>query len=258
MSWLGVHPCAWIAGLWIGIFTAAWGDVPQSSDRPEAGEVEIIGAVAHPGRVKLSAAYLPIHEVLESVGGLKRDAYMFGAVLLRRPRDVSVPAFRIEPAICLPLPERQALVMLDSAAWFGAGRELSVKVRNRVLHRVPLKLAPLPGALRGGLAEPNLIDGDVLIVPPRPTHVYVWGKGSERRVLPYRPGWLAEDYFSEAGVDRRLLGDSERLVLPDGRILALGVNFWNYRATAVPPGALLISDTDDQSGCASLAAGNEP
>ncbi|MEW6166194.1 MAG: SLBB domain-containing protein [Pseudomonadota bacterium] len=207
------------------------------------GYIEVYGAVGKPGRILLQNPYLALGDVLTLAGGYTADAYLFGAVLLRAARH-GIQTGRD----CLPAAERQALEVLRAATADARSEEIATAILGHELYRVPLRLSP--AELAGDAAgQVTLLDGDILIVPPRPAHVYTAGAVGRAGPILYEPGRLAEDYLDAAGGRDRWLSGSDWMVLPNGELRPLGLRFWNYRATAVPPGALLIFDADDSGIC---------
>jgi polysaccharide biosynthesis/export protein len=210
---------------------------------PTKGYIEVYGAVGKPGRILLQSPYLALGDVLTLAGGYTADAYLFGAALLRAARD----GIQISRG-CLPAAERQAMEALRAATTDARGEEIAADIWARGLYRVPVQLSPAELAGDAG-GQVTLLDGDILIVPPRPGHVYAAGAVGRAGPILYEPGRLAEDYLEAAGGRDGWLSGSDWMVLPNGELRPLGLRFWNYRATAVPPGSLLIFDADDSGIC---------
>lgn len=230
----------------------AWaGDVLIEPRALGHGFVEISGAVRKPGLILLKRSHLPVSDAVALAGGYAPEAYLFGAVLLRKSLERNTTAGRASP--CLPDSERQALATIESALPFDRARELIESVLSRRLSRSPVRLEPL-GPRGGVVSELALTDGDVLVIPPRPAHVHVAGAVKRQGSITYQPGWLAEDYRKVAQDSGRSLFGRDVIVLPGGESRTLDLGFWNYRPTAVPPGSLLIFDADERGACLATTA----
>jgi hypothetical protein len=215
------------------------------SDLPSQGFVQVLGAVERPGALLLRQAAVPVADALREAGGPNSDAYLLGAMLLRR----AAPATRTAaPQSCVGLPELQALQTMRTAVPAFVARELAAAVYVRSLVRLPIRLdaAELGG---GRTAEISLIDGDVLIIPPRPAYVQLNDVSGREDAVLYQPGMLAEEYFESAGYRRRGMFGKDWAVLPNGEVRELRLRFWNYRPTAIPPGATLVSGISGPQAC---------
>jgi protein involved in polysaccharide export with SLBB domain len=214
--------------------------VPQP---PSQGVVEIHGAVMTPGTVLLRAADLSVPDALRQAGGLGPDAYLLGAVLLRKARNAigfSGPQNRF----CLAGPEQQGLQVMRTAVSSVKSGELSEAIYKRELVRVPIRLSA-SDLQSGGRDILKLVDGDILIIPPRPAYVYVGGRVDREGPVLYEPGMLAEDYYEAADGQGRGWFNEDVVVLPNGDVRVLKLRFWNYQATAIPPGSLVLFDVAD-------------
>lgn len=225
--------------------TVAAANVLVPAQPPSYGFVQIVGAVQTPGSILLKQAGLPLADALRQVGGSDPDAYLLGAVLLRKARSgnrIASGQYCVEPA------ELQALHTMRTAVPSEQRRELAAAIYSRDLVRAPIRLDA--SELRTGRTPSvTLMDGDVLIIPPRPAYVQVsLLSGREESVL-YQPGMLAEEYFESAGYSRRGLFTKDWAVLPNGEIRELSLRFWNYQPTAIPPGTILLAGRDGSRSC---------
>lgn len=207
--------------------------------------VGVYGAVRQPGQIELEAAHTDVQSALAAAGGLAPDAFAFGAILLRRDRSdgsaVVIPTTRS----CVEPGERQALAVIDALFGVDDRREWARRLSSRQLYRVPVQLnGSAPGS------EPvSLIAGDVLIIPPRQAYVYVaQGYALEAAPTLYQAGAGGDHYFDALDIDGSGWFGKDLLVLPDGQARVLGLKFWNYERTAIPPGSLLISGVR-KAGC---------
>lgn len=215
------------------------------TDLPSQGFVQVLGAVERPGAMLLRQAAVPVAEALKQAGGPTADAYLMGTMLLRRSAPTAPDHM---PQSCVGLPELQALQTLRTAVPAFVARELTAAVYARSLVRLPIRLdaAELGGSRA---ADASLIDGDVLIIPPRPAYVQLSDVSGREDAVLYQPGMLAEDYFAAAGYARRGFRSREWSVLPNGQVRSLRLRFWNYQPTAIPPGTTLVSGIGGPQVC---------
>jgi hypothetical protein len=237
--------CSLVAALIFAVAGPGQANVFVPSDLPSQGFVQILGAVERPGALLLRQAAVPVAEALKQAGGPNSDAYLMGAMLLRR----SAPATRTgAPQSCVGLPELQALQTMRTAVPAFVARELTAAVYARNLVRLPIRLDSTE--LGGGrTAEFSLIDGDVLIIPPRPAYVYLSDVSGREDAVLYQPGMLAETYYEAGGFPRSGWFGKDWAVLPSGEVRELGLRFWNYQPTAIPPGTTLVSGISGPQAC---------
>lgn len=196
-----------------------------------SGGIMVAGAVARattiPGPVTLL-------EAISQAGGLTAQAYALGTVLLR-PAPGGITS-----ETCLArqrswLSAQLATVPGLDQDWVSA---LADQVGRGRLVRVPVALAASSMETTAAQAV-NLGEGDVLIIPPRPSTIAVVGEAlAGTQQWRYEPGFRVEDYLAEylqPATDQRALA----LYLPNGRLRELRLNYWNYQEQVVPPGSVI-------------------
>lgn len=214
--------------------------VPQP---PSRGIVEIHGSVSTPGTILLRQGQLDLPDAIRQAGGLTDDAYLFGAVLLRKARS-AIGYAGPQNRFCLAGAEQQALQAVRTAVSSAKAGELAEAIYSRELVRVPVRLSA-PDLQTGAGQAAKLMDGDVLIIPPRPAYTYVGGRVSREGPVLYEAGMQGDDYYEAAGGSGRGWFSRDLLVLPDGETQILKLRFWNYQPTAIPPGSLLLFGVAD-------------
>ncbi|MGB1563968.1 MAG: SLBB domain-containing protein [Sinimarinibacterium flocculans] len=214
--------------------------VPQP---PSSGVVEVHGSVATPGTILLRQPELDLPEAIQKAGGLTGDAYLFGAVLLRKARN-AIGYAKPQNRFCLAGAEQQALQAVRTTVSSAKAGELAEAIYSRNLVRVPVRLSA-PDLQAGASGAVALMDGDVLVIPPRPAYTYVGGTVRREGPVLYEAGMLADDYFKAAGGGNRGWFSQDLVVLPDGETQLLKLRFWNYQRTAVPPGSLVLFGVAD-------------
>lgn len=210
---------------------------------PSRGVVEIHGAVITPGTILLREPELGLPEAIQKAGGLTADAYLFGAVLLRKARN-AIGYAKPQNRFCLAGAEQQALQAVRTTVSSAKAGELAEAIYSRNLVRVPVRLSA-PDLQAGASGAVALMDGDVLVIPPRPAYTYVGGTVGREGPVLYEAGMLADDYFEAAGGGDRGWFSQDLVVLPDGETQLLKLRFWNYQRTAIPPGSLVLFGVAD-------------
>lgn len=212
-----------------------------------SGQVTVMGAVQRTGTVLVSGDTISAHDVVQLAGGLQPDAYAFGALLLRRNRNTLYEGSA--KGGCISLQNRQAMEAVRSLLPADDAAELVSALRVGALTRMPVALRSTASAIAAP-EKSMLIDGDILIVPPRPAVVYVGGVVTSPGFYPYEPGAIADDYLGRAGkADGASVFARDIMLLPDGVLQPLHLRFFNYQPAAVPPGAMLLFGIGDKQRC---------
>lgn len=87
----------------------------------------------------------------------------------------------------------------------------------------------------------TLLDGDQLFIPGRIKWILVDGAVRDVGLRPFATGQRAEDYIEESGGILRSAGETS-LTYPDGRVIQLKLDAWNYEPVSVPPGSVIMVD----------------
>lgn len=233
----------WVSNVWSN-------DLTQSVNLTSVAHV--YGAVKQHGIVEWGAEHAPtLEQAIAGVGGLRDDAFLWGAILLRSQAMPS-QAGAAQSLQCLPWRLQQALGVLaqmsaDDLPGFSL-EALTAQMQAGQWQRVFVNPLILGGSASDAAGSMVMQAGDVLVIPRRSIGVtQVTAKNTYQ--LPYRPGWLAHDYRRAARIGAPWWGGVDRLILPDGQAHLLNARFWNDHPTAVPPGALLVWKVGAQTGC---------
>ncbi|HLA63896.1 MAG TPA: SLBB domain-containing protein [Rhodothermales bacterium] len=147
---------------------------------PDAGFVAVAGAVHYPGAYPIQERQTTLSQLIEMAGGLRDDALLRGAYLLRPARLAadSVDTLRAAPIGDLDYFSRRFLV--------------------EQLARTPTVAIRLDRVVAG---EEDLLlqNGDRLVVPRGADGVRVFGQVLRSGYFPFAPGLTARDYVSQAG-----------------------------------------------------------
>jgi protein involved in polysaccharide export with SLBB domain len=217
----------------VTIFSTADVRVPQSM---QTRYVRLEGEFASPGVYSVEAGE-NLRQLVARAGGLTTQAYLFGSEFLRESsreeqqqrlgdfansfeREVASSAANLRGSVLSP--EEGAA----AASQVTEQRQLVQKLREvRATGRIVLDLDPrAPGS--EGLPDLALEDGDVLIVPSRPSFVNVVGSVYNGSSFMYQPDKRLGDYLRESGGATRT-GDARHafLIRADGSVVSK--SWWN-------------------------------
>ncbi|HIE53151.1 MAG TPA: hypothetical protein EYP85_15475, partial [Armatimonadetes bacterium] len=207
--------------------------------------VEIWGEVQVPGPYPLEGRRETLSHLIERAGGLTEDAYLEGAILLRRTnwetteeqrRAIQEWLQRQEELMRLEYEARLAqrgqprsptfrLPALPSGTVPAGSEVLAPLVAAQSLQRLAETLSPeeeetlavgmaravgeigpyvrihvdFKRLLETGEGDIELLEGDIVRIPRRPTVVFVWGAVNVPVSVPYQPGQKLEYYIERAG-----------------------------------------------------------
>ena len=174
--------------------------------------VRIEGEVAAPG-IYTVAADETLPQLIARIGGLSREAYLFGTELnresVRRQQQASLETIskRLEDQANAGIAARQASVV-DANPASAAAQQQRMQVEERLVRerlqrlramkpsgRIALELNPDSPAL----PPMTLEDGDRVVVPPRPSFVSLVGAVYNENALLWRPSRTVREYLEAAG-----------------------------------------------------------
>jgi polysaccharide export outer membrane protein len=208
----------------------SWNDIGTS--------IAVKGEVAHPGTYGIRPGE-KLSSVLERAGGFGRQAYPYGAVLMRREvreiemnaRSEMVRRLRQEQINLKELPETDAdQKNAKMTAIAETETTLQQLQANPPIGRVVIHVQSEVGAWRNTAADVPVRDGDVLVVPKKADYVTVNGQVFNPTAVSYRPGRSAKWYLSQAGGMTQLANKKAVFVIrADGSVLAAKNNsgFWS-------------------------------
>jgi protein involved in polysaccharide export with SLBB domain len=172
-----------------------------------AASVTLRGELAHPGTYGIKPGER-LSTALERAGGFTREAYPYGAVLMRREvREVEIKSYdeliarvKAESEHLRTLPEgndEQKAAKLNAIAQSNA--TLAQLAANKPIGRVVIHVQPGTKEWKGTAADVPLNDGDILMVPKKKNYVLVNGQVFNPTAINYQPGLSAKWYLSQAG-----------------------------------------------------------
>jgi len=212
----------------VTIFSTADVRVPQSK---QTRYVRLEGEFQSPGVYSVEPGE-NLRQLVAHAGGLTEEAYLFGSEFLRESsrqeqqqrlsdfansfeREVASSASNLRGSVISP---EEAVA---ASSQVNEQRELARKLREvRATGRIVLDLDPrLPGA--EGLPDLSLEDGDVFVVPSRPSFVNVVGSVYNGSSFLYQGDKRLGDYLRESGGATRT-GDARHvfLIRADGSVVS--------------------------------------
>jgi protein involved in polysaccharide export with SLBB domain len=176
-----------------------WGDIEAS--------VKVQGEVMHPSTYGIQPGQR-LSAVLERAGGYTKEAYPYGAILMRREvremeasdRQELIIRMRAERLQLKDLPDgnqdqqtakKNAIAQTDST--------LNQLSSNPPIGRVVIHISSDVAKWKGTPADIPMRDGDVLIVPKKESVVFVNGQVFNPTAISAQSGRSANWYLSQAG-----------------------------------------------------------
>jgi hypothetical protein len=210
----------------------ALAQITVAEDSPATVVVDVLGAVARPGRLELNDAPMTADGAFAQLGGTRAGAYPFASLLLRVVA-ATPPRFR-----CItPGARHAALLMGDDPALRPESALITGLLDGRI-QRMSLLDRPF-GRLGSDRGATMLRSGDTLAVPLRSQRVHVVFADGAVASVAHRAELMAGDYLDQLPADRLARRRDYVLHYPDGSVAGLALEAWNAEPTAVPPGSML-------------------
>jgi len=212
------------------------------------GSVTVQGDVRFPGTYPIRRGE-HLSEVLVRSGGLTSTAYPQGTVFLRKSAaQVEQDGYnRAADEIQSQLVAGMARVGNDKIPGDAvtAIQGFVTQLRNqKALGRIAISADPSVLAANPS-QDPLLEPGDVVFIPQRPSTVAVLGEVMQPGSYSYRPGMQVSDYIKKAGGYAQFANDDMTfVVMPDGSARRLDKSWFNFDATALPPGSTIVVPRD--------------
>jgi protein involved in polysaccharide export with SLBB domain len=193
--------------------------VRGEQDRRRAAVVVVRGYVGQEGAYPIASNQTKLSEVLRRAGGLKPEAFISGVAIYRRGYE-----------------QRSSVGSSTEIAQITRLSNLSVydtaNFNRQMATRQPAVIVDDRLFLRGDTtADITLSDGDEIVVPERPTTIYVSGFVNNSGFVPYKAGAPSSYYINAAG------GFAEGAVKSGTRVIKARSKAWlKSDETAVEPG----------------------
>ena len=191
--------------------------------------ITVRGEVLHPGTYGIEPGER-LSSVLARSGGLDSEAYVYGAVLMRREvRDLEMKAHmelvqrvKAEQVTLKALPDTTADEKNAKLTAIGQTEATLTQLQaNAPIGRVVIRISPDLKSWQNTAADVQVRDGDVLFVPKKAGYVMVNGQVFNPTAITYRPGHSAKWYLSQAGGETELADKKAVFVIrADGSVIA--------------------------------------
>ena len=222
---------------------AGWNDIGAS--------VTIKGEVMRPGTYGIQEGE-KLSSVLERSGGLRADAYPYGAVLVRaQVRDLEektradlIRRVQNEGTALKLIPETDADQKIAKDAALAQWQAALQKLQNTPpTGRMVVHIANDVNRWANTPADLPLRAGDVLIMPKQPNFVLVDGAVYNPTAITYRPGKSAEWYLRQAGGPTQMAKKKAVFVIrADGSVVGGSGGMWGGGAASAElrPGDMVM------------------
>ena len=233
---LGKSPTA----LQPGDVVTLWAD----ESRKALGVVQLAGEVRQPGAYRLRRGE-SLSSLIARAGGLNGTAYPLGAIFTR------LSVAETERRGLEKAREQMGQAALAAAA-SGAPAQLvtALSALSRssddkiVVGRMVVEADPDILAIRPEL-DVALEDGDRIVIPKRPSTVYVLGAVLNAGALQYVPGARVEDYLKRTGGLQKSADRGRSFVIyPNGEAAPSGSGWFSSSSPPVPPGSTIVVPQD--------------
>ena len=155
----------------------------------KTGSVTVKGEIEKPGTYPIVNNVTRLKDVMDLVGGLREEAYLPLAQILRREKTES--GYLSSDVMERMKRMQNSNLLLEDTTRFAIDE----------MGRKPLVSANFERGLTNSSSEDNVLlqDGDVIVVPRNPHTVYVYGQVRNGGYFTHVPGRTMEQYISMAG-----------------------------------------------------------
>ena len=222
---------------------AGWNDIGSS--------VTVQGEIMHPGTYGIREGER-LSSVLERSGGMRVDAYPYGAILVRvqvreleeKTRADLIRRVQNEGNALKLIPETDTDQKMAKDAALAQWQTTLQKLQNTPpTGRMVVHISNDVTRWANTPADLQMRAGDVLIIPKQPTFVMVDGAVYNPTAITYRPGKSAEWYLGQAGGPTLMAKKKEAFVIrADGSVVGGSGGVWGGGAlsTELRPGDLVM------------------
>ena len=218
--------------------------------------VQIEGEVNRPGVYPVNLGET-LPELIERVGGLTPDAYLFGAAFYRE--EVRKSQLDNLKKLVQNLEAQSSATLSQMAQSVGASsnpgileskilaaqqaQKIALQRLNNLKPEGRIALGATPTLDNGMIHLPNirLSNNDRIKIPALPDFVYVFGSVNTESALIYKSNWKVSDYLELAGIGSASDKKASILIRADGTALTSN-SFWSNEVlnTKVLPGDTIV------------------
>jgi polysaccharide biosynthesis/export protein len=227
-------------------------------DRERDANVYLGGQVRYPGRYSILRGET-LSSVIARAGGLTEQAYPYGAVFTRtsvatqQTLGFKREAKDIQEQLILLAARGSATssTTANASAGIDAGAAAFLESVVNQIGNTPatgrIQVIADPAVLAVNKQDDvTLVDGDVLVVPPRPSEVTVVGEVQYPGSYLAKSDLAASDYIDLAGGYGRYADESYTFIIyPDGTSRQIDSSFlFDFSPSTLPPGSVILVPKD--------------
>ncbi|WP_198401051.1 SLBB domain-containing protein [Thiomicrospira microaerophila] len=217
-----------------------------------ARSILVEGEVRFPGRYTIEPGET-LETILVRAGGFTQWAAPNNAVFLREnlkaqeKRELEAAADELEKNLLLSVKADAGFYTTDPGSILQMGNALVERMRQSpALGRLVIGLDPANERRYRSTMQMTLLDGDRLVIPPRPTEIVVTGEVLRSVSFIYQADMSINDYIRQAGgISKRADKKSIFIVQGDGTIehYSMGL-FSSFNNIKLQPGATIVVPMD--------------
>ena len=225
----------------------------QKTVSDTVGSIELKGEVAYPGTYSIKRGE-KLSSVIKRAGGFTNQAYTYASVFTRKPlKKLQKLSFEqaandLEYAVAAAITSPSNSLSITGEALKPIS-DLILRLREQeaagrmVIDFTPLSLTQDPSK------DVSLVDGDMLLVPSRPSDVTIAGEVRYPISIQYDESKSWQDYINEAGgFATQASKDSLYIIYPNGKaILAENSGLWGKSKTHLQPGSTIVVPRSSRS-----------
>ena len=218
----------------------------QKTVSDTVGSIELKGEFAYPGTYSIQRGE-KLSSVVKRAGGFTNQAYTYASVFTRKPlKKLQKLSFEqaandLEYAVAAAITSPSASLQITGEGLKPIS-DLIIRLREQeaagrmVVDFTPLSLSQDPSK------DISLVDGDMLLVPSRPSDITISGEVRYPISIKYDDSKSWQDYIDEAGGFATQAAESSIFIIyPNGKaIVATKPSLWAKTKTNLQPGSTIV------------------
>jgi protein involved in polysaccharide export with SLBB domain len=225
----------------------------QKTVSDTVGSIELKGEFAYPGTYSIQRGE-KLSSVVKRAGGFTNQAYTYASVFTRKPlKKLQKLSFEqaandLEYAVAAAITSPSARLQITGEGLKPIS-DLIIRLREQeaagrmVVDFTPLSLSQDPSK------DISLVDGDMLLVPSRPSDITISGEVRYPISIKYDDSKSWQDYIDEAGGFATQAAESSIFIIyPNGKaIVATKPSLWAKTKTNLQPGSTIVVPRSSRS-----------
>lgn len=224
----------------------------QKTVKDTVGSIELKGEVAFPGTYSIKRGE-KLSSVINRAGGFTSQAYTYASVFTRenlkklQKQSFEQAANDLEYAVAAAITSPNSSLSLTGEALKPIS-DLILRLREQeaagrmVIDFTPLSLSNDPSK------DVTLVDGDMLMVPTRPSDITVSGEVRYPISIKYNESKTWQNYIGEAGgYASQAAKDNLFIIYPNGKAVVAEASIWRKNKTNLEPGSTIVVPRSSRS-----------